>query len=143
MWNSPDQLSTLGILQVSLALILVSGGKVITDSASPILLFLPFPIPDLMLVSPSQPFQAPDHPSNEVAIHTRRDFKGGFPPHLLHCMMSLRDALHLLPQQGSYGAPPIQRLEALKAWPHGGPRIVYGRQLIQRQPSSLVVTVIV
>jgi hypothetical protein len=43
-WNSADQLSALGILHVILALILVSG-KVITDSTSSILLFLPFPIP--------------------------------------------------------------------------------------------------
>ncbi len=47
-WNSADQLAALGILHVVLALILVSG-KIITDSASPSLLFLPFPIPDLTL----------------------------------------------------------------------------------------------
>jgi melanoma-associated antigen len=44
-WNSADQLSALGILHVILALILVSG-KIITDSASLILLFVPFPVPD-------------------------------------------------------------------------------------------------
>ena len=41
-WNSADQLSALGILHVILALVLVSG-KVISDSASSILLYLDLP----------------------------------------------------------------------------------------------------
>jgi hypothetical protein len=57
-WNNADQLSALGILHVILALVLVSG-KVISDSASPIILpFHHLPNPDLTRLH-SGPTHAP------------------------------------------------------------------------------------
>ena len=53
-WNSADQLSTLGILHVVLALILVSG-KIISDSASHVPFHPPFPsasYPSLLPITP-------------------------------------------------------------------------------------------